>query len=382
MTKSIVNDLATSSVQTNLDQARSPRALIMINGIRCWYIDIEVTTNQFYVCDTFYLKIPLNMDPNPNLDYWSKASSLEVKIYIGFPSNPSSYSTDDLDLMIVGYCTDFNIDPVSGIITIHGRDLLSLFMDKKLTKNFANMSHSQAVAQLVSSNQLNSRIVPTDINNKVGNFFFNQNMALLNNTTQWDLIMSLAQLDQYVAFMDGETFVYEPRPSDKNVNNPFVLNYQTVDANQPIPVFNGSHISLSHVMGLAGDVTVVVKSGYNAKSGQHTYARVTSTHNINIKGVPKGSIKQYVYNIPGLSPDQAAQKAAQFLDDHTSHEMRLYVTMPGDNTLKKDSLIQLKGTQSGFDQIYYPEQVIRRMSPSEGYSMEITAKNRSQYVNT
>jgi hypothetical protein len=49
--------------------------------------------------------------------------------------------------------------------------------------------------------------------------------------------------------------------------------------------------------------------------------------------------------------------------------------LPGDSLLDCSKLLELRGTGTGWDQIYYPDSVKRSISIDEGYRMEVTAKN-------
>ena len=55
----------------------------------------------------------------------------------------------------------------------------------------------------------------------------------------------------------------------------------------------------------------------------------------------------------------------------------LNVSLPGDNRLTTRAMVQLVGTGSGWDQMYYPDAVTRHVSFEEGYRMDLRAKNHS-----
>lgn len=367
---------------SQINEARTPRAIVQISGITVLWQSIMLTTTYVYVASTYMVTVPLNSQPSPvDFNYWALAGELTVKIYIGFPLDANNYGTGDLDLMIAGDCTDFEIDPLSGNVTLHGRDLSSRLIDKKITKTFGNFTTSQVVQQFANDNQLTPNVTPTK--NKIGNVFQNQQMLISNNSTQWDLIMLMARLDGYYAYVDGETLIYEPAPVAGDVKNPFILQYAPPTASNPSPAFNGMHFTLSRTMALASDVQVVVKIPFNAKTGKAFSFTASSSHrDKGFKFIPKGKVKRYVHVLSGLTPEQATQRAFSLLESLISHEVRLHAFVPGSNLLKRDSLIKVTGTGSDFDQIYYPDEVVRRISPDEGYTMQLIAKNRSQNVYT
>ncbi|MGC7986037.1 type IV secretion protein Rhs, partial [Salmonella enterica] len=83
----------------------------------------------------------------------------------------------------------------------------------------------------------------------------------------------------------------------------------------------------------------------------------------------------YTYTIPGLTQEQALQRAQTIYAELIAHEMKLTATLPGDNILGIDTMVQVMGTGTAWDQTYYPDSVTRRMSFDEGYSMNLHAKN-------
>ena len=85
----------------------------------------------------------------------------------------------------------------------------------------------------------------------------------------------------------------------------------------------------------------------------------------------------YYFTIPGLTPEQALQRAQAKHREITQHEMRLSFSMPADNVLQATDIIRAEGTDSPFDQTYYPESIHRAMSLSDGYTMTGAAKNVS-----
>jgi hypothetical protein len=55
-------------------------------------------------------------------------------------------------------------------------------------------------------------------------------------------------------------------------------------------------------------------------------------------------VQEYSYSIPGLTPEQAQQRANQLLAELSRHEVRLAMSGPADNLLRKSDLIEFTGT--------------------------------------
>ncbi len=360
------------------DNARQPRAIVTINGIKVLWSRIEVTTTTFYQADNYRIELPLNNQPlGFDLNYWSGATPFNVYIYIGFPPDPDYFTTNDLDLMIVGDVDELDVDPLTTNVTIGGRDLTSRFIDNKTTQKFSNNTASAVATFLAQQNGLTPMVTPTTT--KVGTFYQTNQTLLTRAYTEWDLLTFLAQQEDYVVFVQNKTLIFEPRPTTSP--SPFVLEYQAPTFENQSPIFNGMQLGFSRSMTIANDVIVKVRVPYGTKTGTAFTVTAKASHRQRtyINGAPRPSSKpqKYSYTIAGLSREQAQQKANSLLRDITQHEVRLTAMLPGENTLKKDSLIQVKGTDSAFDHIYYSEAIERRISIDEGYSMTISAKNHS-----
>lgn len=361
-------------------QARAPRAAISINGIQVKFYDLTVMTTTFYLADTFRIELPLNgQDSSLNMDYWASADTFSVKIYIGFPPDPNAYSTSDLELFMQGDVDDMQLELGSARVLLSGRDFTSLFIDNKTTQKFSNQTSSQIITMFAQQQGLKTQITPTST--LVGTYYSQQQVLLSNEITQWDLMVFLAQQEDFVLFVQGDTLVFEPRPTDTNVKDPYVIQYVAPSEAMASPTINTMSLSLNRSMTLAKDAQVTVRVPYGSKTGKAFFevAKTSRRTRANLSNVPKPSVKVQKYSLtkPGLNQEQALQYAQQRLREITSHEVRLTASAPGDNRLKKDSLIQLVGTDTSFDQYYYADQVTRHLNFTDGYTMDISAKNHS-----
>ena len=57
------------------------------------------------------------------------------------------------------------------------------------------------------------------------------------------------------------------------------------------------------------------------------------------------------------------------------HTVRLTAEMPGNDLLNCRMILSLQGTNTGWDQDYFPDAVCRSMSAEAGYRMTVSAKN-------
>jgi len=289
---------------------------------------------------------------------------------------------------MIGDADEVVVDPLTARVSLSGRDLTSRFIDSKTTQKFSNNTSSQIATIFANNHGLNtSRIVATTT--QVGTFYQTQQTLLTREVTEWDLLTFLAQQENFVVYVEGNDLVYMQRPTTSE--NPYILKYQapligqigTIDIGNAGVKFNGQNLRISRSTTLAADVKVTVKVPYGTKTGKAFYVTAESTHRQRsyLQNLPLPSKKKqkFSYVIPGLTKEQATQKAQQLLKNITQHEVRINARVPGENTLRKEGIIQLIGTNTAADQIYYADQVRRHIStqPDIGYDMEISAKNHS-----
>ncbi len=141
--------------------------------------------------------------------------------------------------------------------------------------------------------------------------------------------------------------------------------------------FNGQSIRFSRNLTVARGVVVTVRSWNNKQKKGFTVTYPKSK----AKGVTAGNAttdsQNYFFTRPDLTPEKALQIAQAKHREITQHEMKLYATLPGDDSPLVTDVIKVIGTGTAFDQVYFPDSISRSMSIETGYSMTISAKNSS-----
>lgn len=363
-----------------LSRAAQPRGIVLVNDIRVKFFDLSINTTTFYLADTFSFKMSLNgQNSILNMAYWASVDVITIKIYVGFPRNPEIFTTSDLDLILIGEVDDFQFDLGSATISMSGRDLSLRFIDTKTTQKFANQTASAIVNQFASEHGIKTRV--TNTTTVVGNYYSQQQVMLSSEITQWDLMTYLAQQENFVLFMDADTLVFEPRPDDVNVKNPYIIQYVKPSLLTGSPTINAMGLLCSRSMTIAKDAQVTVRVPHGTKTGKAFSVTVRAKHRPknNLPNLPKQTTRIQKYSVvkAGLTREQALNYAQHLLQEITRNEINLSCSLPGDNKLKKDSLIQLTGTGTALDQYYYSDSIIRTLSTEQGYMMEVSAKNHS-----
>lgn len=358
-----------------LQQTRQPRGIVKINGVAVTgWIDLEVTNNAFYQSDNFNVTFSISaLTPPYNLNWFSAQQVIAVEIFAGFPVDVEKFSDADLQSLIYGNVDDIHFNPTSQTIEISGRDLTSVLIDQKTTQKYPNLTSSQIAKQIALAHGLTAIVTATKT--KSGVYYQIDHARLSDARSEWDLLTWLAREEAFVVYIKGQTLHFEPKAD--LTSDPYVLQWTP-----PVDVigyssFNGKSLSFSRNLTIAKGVTVVIRS-WNAKNKK---AFTVSYPTNKAKGISPGqsSTASQVYErtIAGLTPEKALIQAQALQKEITAHEVSLSATLPADNVLKTNSLIKVVGTNSLFDQLYYPDNIRRNLSIGGGYDMSISAKNHS-----
>jgi phage protein D len=260
-------------------------------------------------------------------------------------------------------------DPISRMLTLSGRDLSAPLIDSKTAEKFVNQTSSQIATTLAQRHGLNASVQPTTA--KAGTYYEIDNVVLTQEQTEWDLLIYLAEHEGFDVWVSGQTLYFQPSPV--NTAPPYLLLSPSPD--NTALASNAVNIRVSRSETLAKDVIVKVQSWnqQQQRSFVVTY-KVTQAFKSQRTG---GQSQIYSFVVPNLNRDQALKLAKAKAEEITRHERILTASLPGDNLLTTRAIVQLVGTNTAWDQYYYPDTVSRRLSAAEGYRMELRAKNHS-----
>lgn len=363
-----------SDLNPQVVNARQPRAIVRLNGevITGWE-SWEVDNNAYRSADTFRVVFVVSSLPTTrNTQWFSQQASMNVEILAGFPVNPNQYSASDLSSLIYGQVDEIAFDPVAGTIELHGRDLTAQFIDTKTSEHFANQTASQIATTLANRHGLTPVVTATTT--KSGNYYKDDHASTTQQQSEWELLTFLANQEDFVLFVTGKELHFQPRPAEKADH--YAITWDNANTGKGYAVSNTISLNMTRNLTIAKGVTVEVHS-WNAKQKKG----FTASFPKNAKGVQVGQstapTQVYKYTIAGLTPDKAQQRAQSLYKQIIAHEMRLTAYLPADNVLNCTQTIEMRGTCTNWDQVYYPESVKRSMSYNEGYRMEVSAKNTS-----
>ncbi|MDE2369365.1 MAG: hypothetical protein KGN16_10355 [Burkholderiales bacterium] len=359
-------------------QARRPRAIVKVNGTAVpGWVDWEVNNNSHYQADTFRVSFARSQLPAQfGHDWWASQTAINVEILAGFPPDPNSFTENQLTSWIYGNVDEIDDDPVSGLLTVSGRDLTSLLIDTKTTEDFREQTASGIATTLANRHGLDTSYIATT-RSKVGTFYKQDHVHMVHEHSEWDLLCYLAAHEEFQVYVDRLSLRFEPRSDPSSVTQ-YLLKWDSQRSDRASPAFNGMQLNFVRNLTVARGIVVIVRSWHYGRKGA-----VTSTYPKSATGIKPGMSataggqQVYTFTRPNLTQQEADDFATAKHRELTRHEMKLRASMPADDVLRADSVVQVLGVGSQFDQSYFPDSVTRRMSLSEGYVMTLTAKNHN-----
>lgn len=347
---------------------RQPRANVMIDGSPVNWITWETdSTGGRSDASTFRVVLPIGgTSATLPLSYFVSAQQIMVTI-LATPSNNSTsgLSSSGMDTLITGEVDHLSYEPDKATLTLTGRDLSAKLMDKKTSLKYQNQKASDIVTKLAGNAGLTPVVSSTQ--QKSGKYYQIDHARLTNQTSDWDLLQYLAREENMVTYVKGNNLHFEPQGTGPQT--PYVIDltspgYSTTD---PVGQSNAVEIELTR--------NFVIGKG--AKVGVHSWnfkgkKKISSTATAKGNGTPLN----FNYTYPNLSTEQAQTRAKSKLHDITQHEFTINIHMPADNILAPQIPVQVIGTQSEFDQIYYVKSVRREMAWNQGYVMHFEAMNQ------
>jgi phage protein D len=367
---------------------QQPRGAVKLNGtaITGW-TRWTVNNNAFAYADEFTVQfvvqgLPADRDANWFSTVGGTLSDADTNMYVelfaGFPDDVDSYSASDLESVIYGRADDIDFDPERGVIEVRGRDLTGVFIDTKTTDKWTNLTASQIATQLAQKHGLTP--VVTKTTTKAGKFYQIDYVNLTDERTEWDILCYLAQSENFRVYVKGQSLYFEPYPNQDTADTfvpPWPINWAPADTAGASAAANVMAPKFRRSLTVSRGVQVVVRS-WNAKQGRGFTATYPTSKAVTLKpGQSSTSAQIYRLTRPNLTQEQAIRLAQTYYEQLIKHEMRMSFTSPGDNDLDMTRYLQVSGTGTAFDQIYYPESIQRTMSFSGGYSMSVNAKNSS-----
>ena len=343
----------------------TPRLRIKVNGMALPFpVEATVNSTNTWTAARWSAGVALQDTDQMNDAWWSDQANTGTRVEIDDSIDGVTFTT-----RLVGLVDEIDIDSDTNYLTLTGRDLTALFIDKKTAKAYQNQTSSEVATEL--ANEAGLTPVVTATTTPVGQFFEYDHVHislgdLSRSITQWDLLVYLAQQENFDVFVEGTSLFFQPVAT--NTTPPFVVQHSRINGQA---VSNVRNLSKKRSLTLA-NVNVTVKSWHSGRASP-IIAKMSSKQMNNAQGAPE----EYVFYKPNLTPDQAAQYANQRMAEITRRERIITFDIPGEVSLTPRDTVQLTGTGTAFDQIYYPDEISRAMHFASGFTETVTALNHS-----
>ena len=342
---------------------RRPRLCVLANGAPVAGAQhAELVANNHYAADRFRVSVALGADPAMGADFWSAADALTLDVQIGFLPDGAPEGAAAWISLVQGDVDLLSVDPIGGTVRLDGRDRTALLIEARTQETFSNRTSSEIATILAGRHGLTAAVAATTT--PVGRYYEIEHDritldAFSRATTEWDLLVWLAEREQFDVWVAGSTLYFQPAS----------------DAVSTMVLEPGALIDLSmeRALTLARDIEVTVKS-WNSRQ-QNAF---TQTARSGSGGAPASNTPaSYVYVRPNLTPDQALKIAQGRLTELSRHERVILASMPGELTLTPRTQIALTGTGTAFDQTYFIDRIERRLSVRGGFTQRVRARNVS-----
>ena len=368
-----------SAITSISSQQRFPRGAIKINGnIIPALIDLEIDSNAWRESDTFRVSLSLSALQSPYDEAWiCSRSSMQVQLYAGTVSDPTNWSINDLGQpLFYGHVDNVEYELSARTLVLTGRDLTALLIDARTAEKWINQSASQIATTLANRHGL-TPVIPQDTAGRAGGFYIDNHVVPTTSQTEWDLLCWLAQQVGFVVYCKGNTLYFGPPPDESANKYPVV--WVPADSQNPYRS-NTASLSFARSLTVGGTITVTVRSFNSQQRAGFSVSYPSANAGKIAPGNAKSPAQNYSYRIPGLTREQALQRAQSIYNEMIKNEMRLSADLPGDSILDIMHVIPVSGTGTAFDQTYYPESIQRTLSNDEGFRMKVSAKNHSDEV--
>ncbi len=343
----------------------TPRLQIKAGGVLLpGAVTASVTLTNTWTAARWSAGIALLDTDQYNAAWW--ASQSDVRIEIDFSTDGQNFTN-----VLSGITDEIEIAPDTNYVTLSGRDLTALLIDIKTASTYQNQTSSEIAAILAQAVGLTPVVTATKT--PIGQYYANDHTRmsmgdLAKSITDWDLLTYLAQQESFDVFVQGSSLYFQPMATSAAA--PFSVQWARTN---DIATANVMNLSLKRSLTLAKDVSVTVQSWNSYLNKEITATATSKANGTSSAGAPQ----KYVFYKPNLTPAQAADFVNQQLSQITRHERVISFETAGELSLMPQSVIALSGTNTAFDQLYYPDEITRSMDFKGGFRQSVTARNHT-----
>jgi len=333
----------------------APRAILQVGSKVINWTSWDAGHNGINEAGTISIEVPSVFT---DWAWWTQQTEILVDVYVGFPKDPRNYSASDLTLLQTYRIDSIRLNAMTGGISLSGRDLTALLVDKKIDIKFQNQTASQVATYLAQQAGLIPNVQPTT--GLVGAFFVADHVSLHRQQSMWTILTYLAQHVGVQCFVLGRT-LYFGSFSAALSNQPYLIQYTPPTTQRPYPTSNATSLDFEHDLTLANDVSVTVRSYHGAKNQVYTSLATSSktAKRIEHDATLAQSVQEYSFTFNDLTQAQCDAKAQQLLGQISQHEMKMSANLPGDTLIYPWTPVIVQGTGTPFDTTYEAARIRR-----------------------
>ena len=346
---------------------RQPRCRLILNDvITAGCRSIEVICLRGSQASSFHIITNLKDLSRLLGSGWLDQDSLEVAVDFGLAPVISGDGSPTWTRMITGAVDRINLDPVSGQVSLSGRDHAARLIDLPLQKSYLNKTSSEVAHELAQLCGLTEDVDPTK--DLVGQYYQIQHTkasfgGFSRHGNGWDLLAELAELEGYDLWVDGTTLHF--KQAVVGGDNLYDVTYTPAAMGTASPHLTISDLSMERSLGLSGTLQVTVAS-WNSRQR----LQVTGTYPME----QTEGARQFLVLKPNMLPDDAAALAKSTYSRLRSHQRIITGTMAGEVSLTTRDRLRVTGTGTGWDCIYTIDRIEREMSLLNGFVQHITGR--------
>lgn len=253
--------------------------------------------------------------------------------------------------LLSGQIDNVRLDLAAGTAALCGRDFAALLIDAEISETFANQTSSQIATTIAGRHGLTANVTVTTT--AVGQYYeldHARNALGLHarTTTEWSLLVALAQAEGFSLSVTGKTLNFGPGVTTTVVVTP------------------------ANFMHLVLDMAPNLPTGATVKSWNSRNKTAVS------QSVGSGAMTTLIR--PNINAAQAQTVAGAHLATLGMQAVILAGTMPADVTLTPGATLVLSGTNSVFDQSYTVEAVARTLRGRSGFAQFVRAFGKEGVV--
>ena len=345
---------------------RRPRCRLLISGSVVGGCQaVEISVNNLGQAGSFFVQIASTAIQEKIAAMLYMSDVIDVSIEFCFLTSAPEGSQSDWVELMSGRVDRLRLDPISGLITLEGRDFASRLLDLQVFEGFLNCTSSEVARTLAQRCGLTAVVDQTS--SMIGQYYQIEHARLSLNrfsrfSTAWDLLSALAQLEGFDLWVEGQSLYF---CSSSDVREPRNIRFHPPNRDSGAPSLNISSLTLERCPALSGGMQVSVAS-WNSRQRKRFVVRSA--------GSSEDTTTLVHVVRPNLLPDAAQSLADGICGQAAGHERALNGTMPGDLTLCPRDRLRLTGIGGGWDGDYRVDSVEREVTLAGGFVQRFAAK--------